>query len=290
MRRFWCWMLAMTMLLGLMGAQAESDPLDDVYFEMTDEGVIINFFMGDCESFVIPQTLNGQPVVGLSDYSFAQKKVLGELTVPETVKSIGDQAFQGSPNIRLVVSGGSYAEQYAIDHGIGYSLEGAPSFPLSAQDAAAFQKKLDGYGHTVGLRADGTAIAAGGNTFGECDMTGWSGMVEVAAGYAHTVGLKSDGTVVAVGWDTNGECNVSGWQDIVAVAAGWYHTVGLKSDGTVVATGGNSFSQCSVSDWQNIVAVAAGCRYTLALRSDGTVIALGEDTAGECSVADWRLL
>jgi len=57
----------------------------------------------------------------------------------------------------------------------------------------------------------------------------------VAAGWYHTVGLKSDGTVVAVGDETFGRCNVDGWTDIVQVAAGGYHTVGVKSDGTVVA-------------------------------------------------------
>jgi len=30
----------------------------------------------------------------------------------------------------------------------------------------------------------------------------------------HTVGLKTDGTVVAVGKNTDGQCNVSGWRDI----------------------------------------------------------------------------
>jgi hypothetical protein len=59
----------------------------------------------------------------------------------------------------------------------------------------------------------------------------------VAAGYYHTVGLKSDGTVVAVGDNTHGQCDVGGWTDIIQIGAGIYHTVGLKSDGTVVAAG-----------------------------------------------------
>jgi hypothetical protein len=61
----------------------------------------------------------------------------------------------------------------------------------------------------------------------------------VAAGYGHTVGLKTDGTVVAVGWNYYTQCYVGGWTDIVQVVAGGGHTVGLKSDGTVVATGGD---------------------------------------------------
>ena len=59
----------------------------------------------------------------------------------------------------------------------------------------------------------------------------------VAADRQNTIGLKVDGTVVAAGDNDNGQCNVSSWRDIVAVAAGVYHTVGLKADGTVVAVG-----------------------------------------------------
>ena len=36
----------------------------------------------------------------------------------------------------------------------------------------------------------------------------------ISAGFAHTVGLKSDGTVVAVGSNSFGQCDVSGWTDI----------------------------------------------------------------------------
>lgn len=75
------------------------------------------------------------------------------------------------------------------------------------------------------------------------------------------------------------QCNVSGWTDIVAVAAGDWHTVGLKSDGTVVATGwlkdASSENACSVSEWKNIVAIAAGTGYTMGLKEDGTIVVVG---------------
>ena len=50
--------------------------------------------------------------------------------------------------------------------------------------------------HTVGLKADGTVVAVGDNSYGQCNISSWSGIVQVAAGYEHTVGLKADGTVV----------------------------------------------------------------------------------------------
>jgi alpha-tubulin suppressor-like RCC1 family protein len=60
---------------------------------------------------------------------------------------------------------------------------------------------------------------------------------QVAAGFFHTVGLKSDGTMVAAGDNDYGQCNVGAWTDIIEIAAGYSHTVGLKADGTVLAAG-----------------------------------------------------
>jgi alpha-tubulin suppressor-like RCC1 family protein len=46
-----------------------------------------------------------------------------------------------------------------------------------------------------------------GRNYGQDNVTGWTGIVQVAAGQYYTVGLKSDGTVVAVGWNDYGQCN-----------------------------------------------------------------------------------
>lgn len=74
----------------------------------------------------------------------------------------------------------------------------------------------------------------------------------IAAGYPQIVGLRSDGTVVAAGEEWYDECEVSDWTDIVAVAAGESHTVGLRSDGTVLAVGNNDHAQCDVGGWSGI--------------------------------------
>jgi hypothetical protein len=98
----------------------------------------------------------------------------------------------------------------------------------------------------VGLRADGTVVAAGYNDYGQCTVSGWTDIKRVTAseyyhtiagGYGHTVGVKTDGAVVTVGHNDDGQCNTYGWTDIVGVAAGNYHTVGLRTDGTVLAAG-----------------------------------------------------
>ena len=101
----------------------------------------------------------------------------------------------------------------------------------------------------------------------------------LAAGRRHTVGCLPDGTVVATGADSGGECRTSLWRDVVAVAAGGVHvagntgrshTLGLRIDGTVLACGWNAQGQCDVQDWQDIIAVAAGWRFSVGLRGDGS--------------------
>ena len=140
--------------------------------------------------------------------------------------------------------------------------------------------------HTVGLRADGTVVAVGDNDDGRCDIGGWTDIVQVAAGCSHTVGLKSNGTVVAVGWNDDGRCDVGRWMGIIQVAGG-HHTVGLKLDGTVVAVGDNSSGQCDVGDWKDISQVDAACSHTVGLKSDGTVVAVGYDYNGQFDFDDW---
>ena len=143
--------------------------------------------------------------------------------------------------------------------------------------------------YTVGLKSDGTVVAVGYNSYGQCDVGNWTDIIQVDGGYEHTVGLRTDGTVVAVGYNGYGQCEVGNWTDIKQVVAGRTHTVGLKSDGTVVAAGSNEFGQCDVGNWTNIVQIAAGANswHTVGLKSDGTAVAVGGGWDGECDVGDW---
>ena len=152
----------------------------------------------------------------------------------------------------------------------------------------SFRTSIAGGGHhTVGLKANGTAIATGYNLYGQCNVSDWTDLVAVSAGRYHTVGLRADGTAVAAGYNEDGQCDVGGWTDLVAVSAGWNHTVGLRADGTVVAVGSNRYSQCEVSGWTDLVAVSVGWDYTVGLRADGTAVAVGKKDLGKCNVIDW---
>ena len=151
-----------------------------------------------------------------------------------------------------------------------------------------------GSNFTIGLCSDGTVVATGSNSDGQCDVTGWSEIIAVSAGSSHAVGLRSDGTVVATGSNAGGQCDVSGWTDIVTVSAGSGYTIGLRSDGTVIATGkgttgsfGSTTDGFAVSEWTEIVAVSAGSSHAVGLRSDGTVVATGSNYGGQCDVSGW---
>lgn len=129
----------------------------------------------------------------------------------------------------------------------------------------------------AGLRNDGTVLCSDGtfdvqkwNNITQIDF-----FSEVFEADRHIVGLVSNGTVVSEGTNNYGECNVSGWDNIVDVAAGSTHTVALRSDGTVVACGNNAYGQCNVSDWQQIVDVDASRYATYGLTVTGEVLVAG---------------
>lgn len=135
--------------------------------------------------------------------------------------------------------------------------------------------------HTIGVKADGTVVAVGLNNNGQCNLTGWTDIVQAAGGDDFSIGLKSDGTVVAIGWNGYGQCNVTGWTDIVEIACGQYHTVGRKADGTVVAVGQNNTGQCNVTGWTGVTSISAGYLETTALFEAGNVVGVGRNYYGQ---------
>jgi alpha-tubulin suppressor-like RCC1 family protein len=161
-----------------------------------------------------------------------------------------------------------------------------PNNPNKTEPLVTLPMVAAGDFHSIGLKSDGTVVAVGYyNSFGQCNVSEWSDIVQVAAGTTHTVGLKADGTVVSVGDNSSGQCNVSGWNDIIQVAAGGFNTVGLKSDGTVVTT--STSLRDEIYGWSDIVWVATGGSYIVGAKSDGTVVAVGNNIYHQCNVSEW---
>lgn len=142
-----------------------------------------------------------------------------------------------------------------------------------------------GFDHTVALYSNGTVGAIGSNQKGQCNVSGWTDIIAIAAGDGVTVGLCRDGNVVAAG--ENRHCfGYSAWADITAIAA-CQHTLGLKANGTVRAAGSNNAGQCHTDHWRNIIAVAAGGMHSVGLKKDGTVVTAGYSGEGLSDVHRW---
>jgi hypothetical protein len=138
--------------------------------------------------------------------------------------------------------------------------------------------------HSLGLGADGTVLAWGNDSSGQCALpSGLTDALAIAAGGYHNLAIKANGTVAAWGADDYGQATVpAGLTGVIAIAAGTWHSLALRADGTVVAWGDNSFGQTSVpAGLGGVVAVAAGGNHSLALRTNGTVVGWGENTDAE---------
>ncbi|MBN1930405.1 MAG: hypothetical protein JW786_02190 [Desulfobacterales bacterium] len=200
---------------------------------------------------------------------------------------IGNACDADVPNISFQLAGG-------WGHTIGLKSDGTVvaagynEFGQCDVDSwTDIQQVAAGFVATVGLKSDGTVIAVGNNLYGQLDLDSWTGIQQVATGALHTVGLKTDGTVVAAGDNDYGELAVFFWTGMQQLGAGWSHTVGLKSDGTVIVVGNNDSDQCDVDSWTDIQQVVAGGYHTIGLKSDGTVIAVGDNDSGQCDVDSW---
>ena len=155
-------------------------------------------------------------------------------------------AITGTPT----TAGGPTSVTFKVTDSTGGSATQPISITINPAAAVATPMVVAGKYDTIGLKSDGTVVATGYNYYGECNVTSWTGITQIAAAWEVTIGLKSDGTVVATGGNSGGQCNVSSLTGIIQVAAGASDTIGLKSDGTVVATGDNAYSECDVGGWR----------------------------------------
>lgn len=197
--------------------------------------------------------------------------------------------------------------------------EAAKKKSLELWDQAAVRHTFfAGAYNTIGLKADGTVVVAGGYDTNLSNLTkdwsdivavgtddnyiaalkkdgtvvttqayqkvaDWKDIVSISTGERHIAGLKNDGTVVT----TDPDLRTDSWTDIIAVSIGENHIIGLKADGTVVSAGSDGMSQCNVDDWEDIIAISTAKQLTVGLKKDGTVVATGDDSYGQCDVTHW---
>ena len=89
-------------------------------------------------------------------------------------------------------------------------------------------------------RQDGTVLAAPEEL--AALTADWQGIRKVAVGSDWILGLKQDGTVIAAGIEGRTPPDVSGWTDITDISNGHTYCVGVKQDGTLVFAGDYQFA------------------------------------------------
>lgn len=131
----------------------------------------------------------------------------------------------------------------------------------------SISKLAAGARHTIALRSDGTVLAAGDNTSGQCQISEWDNIVSVHAGNDFSIGLRNDGTVAVTDNDDPALEEISKWRDIIAVSANGDAAAAIKSDGTVVTT-----FDYDVSEWKNILDIAVSSTGIAGLKKNGMVV------------------
>jgi len=110
-----------------------------------------------------------------------------------------------------------------------------------------------------------------GSQDGVAKMATGNKITQIAAGGAHSLALTANGTVIAWGDNSSGQCTVpSGLTGVVQIAAGKAHSMAIKSDGSVVAWGNNTAGQRTIPTGISYpIQAAAGGAHSLLLLASG---------------------
>ena len=81
---------------------------DDWQYKIKDDGVEIVYYTGAESQVVIPDTLGGKTVTAIGELTFAPWKSeenngFTEITIPASIKTIGNNAFRGCPDLKNVI-------------------------------------------------------------------------------------------------------------------------------------------------------------------------------------------
>ena len=107
-------------------------------FEETEGGLTITGFTGEFGKVEIPESINGQTVVGIADYAFEGNAYMQVVSVPASVVSIGENAFADSTLYSITMAGVKTIGAHAFE-GCAALAEVALPDTLTALGAYAFQ-------------------------------------------------------------------------------------------------------------------------------------------------------
>ena len=87
-------------------AAAETPASEFTYAMSSDyEGILIQAYNGSSDVVVIPATIDGQPVVDIAEYCFANGSPVRAVMIPETVIEIGE-LFTNNESLEVVIAEG----------------------------------------------------------------------------------------------------------------------------------------------------------------------------------------
>lgn len=97
MKRILLLLLSMTMILtmfSVISVISSAENVDGLWYKIANgKVVIIDFDPRISGEFVIPDTIEGHPVIAIDEEAFARCSLLKSVTIPNSVVSIGDCAF-----------------------------------------------------------------------------------------------------------------------------------------------------------------------------------------------------
>jgi alpha-tubulin suppressor-like RCC1 family protein len=170
--------------------------------------------------------------------------------------------------------------------------------------------------HSLLLDFSGIAWACGYNGFGALgngsttnshipvQVSGLTGIIQIANGGFHSLFLKNDGTVWGCGLNDAGQLGfgpsgpaltpilIPGINNVTAIASKYHTSVFLKSDSTVWGCGYQQYGQlgdaslnsvipvAQITGLSGIVGIACGFNHILFLKADGTVWSIGHNWQG----------
>ena len=72
-----------------------SQNVSDFNYEVENGGITITGYKGSVKNVVIPETINGLPVIAIGNSAFFENQ-LTSITLPSTLTAIGNEAFNGN--------------------------------------------------------------------------------------------------------------------------------------------------------------------------------------------------
>ena len=157
-----------------------------------------------------------------------------------------------------------------------------PRTTPSGEDVRSFASVSAGYGHSCGVKTDGSVVCwgSGFDDIGQASPLGGS-FASVSAGW-ETCGVKTDGSVACWG---------SGFDDVLlgdfsppkgsftSVSTGSGHACGVQTDGSLVCWGGDWHGE-STPPSGIFTSVSAGDDHSCGVKTDGSVVCWGDESYG----------